>query len=114
LRIKVDDFLLKMNETIREQVKANKEDFRVWFSELLKNMELVDLRRNPQRHLPAPSEHMPEPCIFSTSVSNTRFFRLKLVLFELRIILSDPRPQDFVSVSEFNNFSEDIRTQLAS
>lgn len=46
LRSQVHEFLIKLKESRREKVQANKDALRSRFSDLLSHMDLTDLRRN--------------------------------------------------------------------
>jgi len=91
LKAQVDEALENLKEVGTESVEANREAMRVWFVEILYQMDLVKLRRNSIRQLDAPKTPM---------VDDLEGFSA-LPLF---IDFPSPRPEDlFVRRELFGN-----------
>ncbi|KAK2452863.1 nucleolar protein dao-5 [Trifolium repens] len=105
IRMQIDDFLVSLKEYSRQQALANQEAFKEWLAALLTHVDLMDLRTNPRRHLPAPKPVIPDD-ILETDERTTPSASASLP--------SMIPSMDVVSASEFKEFKEEIRGEMAS
>ncbi|GAU17714.1 hypothetical protein TSUD_07770 [Trifolium subterraneum] len=113
IRMQVDDFLVSLKESSRQQALANQEAFKKWLVFLLIHVDLMDLRTNPRRHLPAPkpviADDIPETDELTTPVMLERSVPLAGQASASTSISSMIPSVDVVSASEFKEFKEEIR-----
>ncbi|GAU17712.1 hypothetical protein TSUD_07740 [Trifolium subterraneum] len=118
IRMQVDDFLVSLKESSRQQALANQEAFKEWLAALLIHVDLMDLRTNPRRHLPAPKPviagDIPETNELTTPVMLERSVPLAGQASASISISSMIPSVDVVSASEFKEFKEEIRREMTS
>jgi uncharacterized protein YeaO (DUF488 family) len=118
IRKQVDEFLVSLKESSRQQALANQEALKEWLAALLTHVDLMDLRTNPRRHLPAPKrvidDDIPETDELATPVILERSVPLVGQASASASISSMIPSMDVVSASEFKEFKEEIKGEMAS
>ncbi|KAK2452861.1 hypothetical protein P8452_00562 [Trifolium repens] len=118
IRKQVDEFLFSLKESSRQQALANQEALKEWLAALLTHVDLMDLRTNPRRHLPAPKrvidDDIPETDELATSVILEHSVPLVGQVSASASISSMIPSMDVVSASEFKEFKEEIKGEMAS
>ncbi|KAK2398951.1 nucleolar protein dao-5 [Trifolium repens] len=118
IRKQVDEFLVSLKESSRQQALANQEALKEWLAALLTHVDLMDLRTNPRRYLPAPKrvidDDIPETDELATPVILERSVPLVGQASASASISSMIPSMDVVSASEFKEFKEEIKGEMAS
>jgi hypothetical protein len=118
IRKQVDEFLVSLKESSRQQALANQEALKEWLAALLTHVDLMDLRTNPRRHLPAPKrvidDDIPETDELAAPVILERSVPLVGQASTSASISSVIPSMDVVSASEFKEFKEEIKGEMAS
>jgi hypothetical protein len=118
IRKQVDEFLVSLKESSRQQALVNQEALKEWLAALLTHVDLMDLRTNPRRHLPAPKrvidDDIPETDELATPVILEHSVPLVGQASASASISSMIPSMDVVSASEFKEFKEEIKGEMAS
>ncbi|MCI34203.1 hypothetical protein A2U01_0055421, partial [Trifolium medium] len=114
IRMQVDDFLVSLKESSRQQALANQEALKEWLASLLIHVDLIDLRTNPRRHLPAPKPVIADDIPETDELTTPVMLECSVPLADQASASASISSVDVVSASKFKEFKEEIRGEMAS